>query len=575
MCPHQSDSSRPWRTKSIAKQIITNDQKKITKKKTGDRVRNKGELVYDYIIVGTGPAGAVMAKILTDDKKTSALVLEAGENNDKDKPIRDSTLALELEEKFFPQYFWQGEGIPQKGVDGRSFEWTTGRLLGGGSSINGQQYVRPTSIVFREWENLLGSHWSPQKALINFKKLEKYNGKTNNPHIHGYHGRIDIRQAPVNPTSMAKKLVSAIERATGFKEILDYNDPNTPLGPFTRWQLFQNPNGQRESSSTAFLSPDIMTSDGRGVNGRKLTVFFKSTALRILFRNKQAVGIEFLKEGKYIRSIARKKVILAAGINSVPILMLSGIGPAKLLKQAGIPVVFNNSNVGKNLRNHTLNFAVFTTNPNDNPLPSNDPNALYTAGAFLPSPMIGADQNRRGVQLAGIVSGGLLRIAIIYLQPRSRGSIQIQNNDPLKIVSADEGFLKDPADLEAIKRIYQVYIKNIAAELAAIDPAYQLVSPTLDIINHDAKLEEFIKQNFGHNHHQQGALRMAPLKKGGVVDQQGQVYGVKNLIVADDSIIPFTTDGNTSAPAYLIGFTIAQQLLKEQNRNRSHWCLEE
>lgn len=90
--------------------------------------RNNRKLTFDYIVVGTGPAGAIIAKTLTDNKKTSVLVLEAGENNDKDKPIRDSTFAPELEERFFPQYFWQGEGIPQEGLDERSFEWTTGRL---------------------------------------------------------------------------------------------------------------------------------------------------------------------------------------------------------------------------------------------------------------------------------------------------------------------------------------------------------------------------------------------------------------------------------------------------------------
>jgi choline dehydrogenase len=523
--------------------------------------RNSGKLVYDYIIIGTGPAGAVIAKTLTDDKKTSVLVLEAGENHDRDQPIRDSTFALELEERFFPQYFWQGAGIPQEGLDERSFEWTTGRLLGGGSSINGEQYVRPTSAVFQEWETLLGPLWSPQQAIYNFKKLEKYNGTTDNPDVHGFHGQINIRQTPANPTAMAKKLVLAIEQATGLKEILDYNNPKTPLGPFTRWQLYQNPNGQRESSSSAFLSSEIMTPDGRGVNGRKLRVLFKSTALRVLFKQKRAVGIQFFKEGKSICAYARKKVILCAGINSAQILMLSGIGPANLLEEAGIPVVFDNPNVGQNLRNHTLNFAVFSTNPNDNPLPSNDPNALFTGGAFLPDPTPGADQSRRGVQLIGIgTEKGLLSIAILFLQPKSRGTIQIQSNDPLKIVLADEGFLADPADLEAVKNIYRIYIKKIAEKLANLDSAYRLVSPTLEIIHDDEKLEKFIKQNFAHNHHQQGSLRMAPFHDGGVVDYLGRVYGVKDLIVADDSIIPFTVDGNTSAPAYLIGFTIAQQL---------------
>ncbi|WP_336788583.1 GMC family oxidoreductase [Paenibacillus sp. MMO-177] len=520
--------------------------------------------IYDYIVVGTGPAGAVIAKTLTDDKKTSVLLLEAGANNDKDKPITDSTMALELEEQYYPQYFWQGEGIPQTGLDDRMFEWTTGRLLGGGSSINGEQYVRPTSAVMKEWERLLGPQWSPQQAVRRFKELEKYNGETDNPAARGYHGRIDIRQAPNHPTSMAKKLVAAIEKATGFPEILDYNDPDTPLGPFSRWQLYQNPNGRRENSSAAFLSQDIMKPDGRGVNGRRLRVLFNSTALRVIFSNKRAKAVEFLQDGKQQKAEARKKIIISAGINSAQLLMLSGIGPASMLREAGIPCIFNNPNVGRSLRNHTLNFAVFTTNPDDAALPPNDSNALYTGGAFLPDPT-GSNHERRAVQMLGLGTEGMLTLTLIYLKPKSRGSIQIQNKDPLKIVLGDEGFMTDPSDMEAVKNIYKIYVKNIAAELASIDPSYRLVSPTPDVIDNDHKLEEFIKQNFEHNHHQQSSLRMAPLKRGGVVDRLGGVHGVKNLIVADASVIPFTVDGNTSAAAYLIGYTVAKRLL---NRGR-------
>ena len=527
-------------------------------------VKDQSENTFDYIIVGTGPAGAVMPKTLTDDKVTSVLVLEAGENNDRDTPIRDSTFAPELEERFFTEYFWQGEGVPQRRVNDRTFEWTTGRLAGGGSSINGEQYVRPTADVFKEWESLLGSMWSPQQAIEVFKQLERFNGITDGLGIHGFNGRISIRQAPKTPSTLSKKFVSAIEQATGFNTILDYNNPKTPIGPFTQWQLFQKPNGQRESASTAFLSPDIMTPQGFGVNGRKIRVLFESTALRILFNQNRAVGIEFLKEGKFTRVFARKKVILSAGINSPQLLMNSGVGPSDDLKEAGIPVVFDNPNVGKNLTNHTLNSAVFTVNERDFQDFQKDPNALYTGGAFLPDPLSKSTHSRRSVQLIGSVSEESFVITIIFLRPKSRGSIRIQSNDPLKIVLADEGFLENRADLEAVKNIYKVYIKNIAAEFSTIDPAYRLISPTMDIINDDAKLEEFIKQNFGHNHHQQSFLRMAPLNQGGVVDQYGRVYGVQQLIVADDSIIPFTVDGNTSAPAYLIGYTIAKQLLEDE-----------
>ncbi|MDU5144255.1 MAG: GMC family oxidoreductase [Paenibacillus dendritiformis] len=527
----------------------------------------KKKITFDYIVVGTGPAGAVLAKILSDDKKTSVLVLEAGENRDKDVPIRDSTQAPELEENFFPQYFWQGEGTPQEGVDDRAFEWTTGRLAGGGSSINGEQYVRPTAEVMEKWERLLGNLWSPEKAVQRFKRLERYTGETTDASAHGYHGRIDIRQAPAEPTAMAEKLTDAIEKATGFPRILDYNDPDTPLGPFTRWQLFQKRNGERESASTAFLSADVVTPAGRGVRGRKLTVRYQATALGILFSRKRAIGVEYLQAGKCVRAYARKKVILSAGINSAQLLMLSGIGPAGVLREANIPVIYDNPNVGQRLRNHTLNFAVFSANRHDRALPANDPDALYTGGAFLPDPT-GLDPHRRAVQLIGIGSRGMLTVAILYLRPKSRGSITIQNKDPLTIVLADEGFLANPDDMEAVKNIYKIYIKNIASELALIDPSYRLVSPDPAVIDNDAQLEAFIKDNFDHNHHQQGSLRMAPLRKGGVVDRAGKVHGVKDLIVADASIIPFTVDGNTSASAYLIGYTIARRLRGETMRRK-------
>lgn len=141
--------------------------------------------------------------------------------------------------------------------------------------------------------------------------------------------------------------------------------------------------------------------------------------------------------------------------------------------------------------------------------------------------------------------------------------MKIQSSDPLKIELGDEEFLDEPADLQLLKNTFKIYIKNIANQLNAIDPKYQLLSPTMDVINDDAKLEAFIKQNLSLTFHEESTLRMARSERDGVTNFRGEVFGVKNLIVADNSIIPFTADGNTSAPDYLIGFTIAHQLLKE------------
>lgn len=523
------------------------------------------QLTFDYIVVGTGPAGAVIAKKLTDDKRTSLLALEAGDNNSNEIPIRNSTFAppFILRDNFLSQYYWPGRGFPQAFVDVRNFPWTGGRTLGGTSSVNNEQYVRPSQANMQQWEDLLGPLWSPKRETELFSQLENYNGKTNNPAARGFKGRLDIRQTPVKPTSMVEKFVSAMEKATGLQRIVDYNDPNTPIGPFTSWQLYQMPDGTRESSDTAFLSSDVMTPNGQGLNGRQLTVSFRSTAQRIIFDNEGcAVGIEFLKEGKCFYAYARKKVIVSAGINSPKLLMLSGIGPSDVLGKAGVPLICHNPNVGNHLTSHCFNTAVFATNPEDRAIPKDDPAAIYPGGAFLPDPSPGADQKRRGVQVIGLAGpNNTLNVGFYLTEPKSKGSIIIQDNDPLKMPLANEGFLSNPADMESIKNVFKIYIKNIAAELSKIDSEYKLISPTLDVINDDKKLEAYIREDLNATHHIQGTLRMAPSAESGVVDASGHVYGLKNLIVADDSIAPFVSDGNTSAPAFLIGANIADQLL--------------
>lgn len=528
---------------------------------------------FDYIVVGTGPAGSVVTKKLSDGNKHTVLTLEAGSNASTNQLVRDSKFAIPilLYEQFAPQFYIPGHGVPQTDVANRTFPWTGGRVLGGGSSVNNQQYVRPSAAVMGEWEKRLGPIWSPEAETRRFKELENYNGWTTNPSARGSEGRLDIRQIQVNPTNVARKFVSAISQATNLPEILDYNDPNTPIGPFLRYQLYQNPNGIRASADSAFLSSDIITPEGIGVNGRRLTVSFNSTVTRIIFEQNKAVGIEFLKNGVSYHAYARKKVVLSAGISSVPILMQSGIGDANLLEKYKIPVVVHNPNVGQHYADHPAVVATFNINPNDHVSPTDDPNSLYAGGAFLPDPTPGSDPNRRGIQLfaqAQPLTGDretkhMMTVGAIMLQPKSRGNAVIQNKDPLKITLGNQGYLTDSVDLATFMYTYKVYIKGIAERLAAIDPSYQLVSPSLDIINDDAKLAQFIRDNMGHGFHPQSMNRMDTNPAHGVVNAKGHVHGTENLVIADDTIIPFTVDGNTSAPAFMIGAAIAEEILKD------------
>lgn len=516
----------------------------------------------DYVVVGMGAAGAGVAKILSDDRETSVIGIEAGGNYDNQTPIKDSTFAPILEEEFFPNYFYQLQQVPQTAAGGATFNYTTGRLLGGGSAINGEQYVQGSKLNYSQWEPLLGPFWSTKSIFHTFKKIEHYHGLTPNPEQRGFHGLVSIRQAPVVPTTMATKFVDAVAAATGFPEIIDYNDQNTPMGPFTRWQLFQKPNGRRESSSTAYLEP-FLDKNLVGTNGRKLTVLDRTTVLKVLFKGNTAIGVRVLKDGKFANVIARKKVILCAGIYSNWILQVSGIGSKKLLKSLGIDVLVNNPNVGKNLVNQFINVAIFTANPNDVGVPANDPNALYVGGAFLPDPTPPVNPALRGVQLIGASAGsGNFTLVIITTQPKSRGTVTIQSDDPLQIPLVDDMTFTNPADLTTFINIYRTYVVQIAAQLNAIDPQYTLVAPTLAVINDDQLLTQYILDNINHTHHWTGTCRMAPRNKGGVVDAHGNVYGVENLVVADDSIAPFIPDGNTAACAFMIGRKLAEFIKK-------------
>lgn len=516
----------------------------------------------DYVVVGMGAAGAGVAKLLSDNHDVSVIGIEAGKNQDDDAPITDSTKAFDLEPSYYATYFFQQEQQPEA-FNGEQYHYTTGFLWGGGSSINGEQYVQGTNKNYQRWEDLLGSRWSVKKIREAFHDLEDYNGRTNNPKARGTQGAVDIRQAPKKSTTMARKFVDAIAASTNFPEILDYNDPETPIGPFTRWQLYQQPNGSRESSSTAYLD-GIVSKGGQPFGKRNLIILSRSSVNRVLFdKNQKAIGVQFEKEGKIGKVFAKKKVILCTGIFSPKLLLLSGIGPRELLKSKGIPLVYHNPNVGENLVNHPIISAVFTANPDDVGVPDDDLNALYVGGAFLPNAKLDSDPSQRDIQLIGIsFEPGTFIVSALLINPKSRGHVKIQSNDCLKPLLATDAILDNADDLESFKDIFRVYIANLATKLGAIDPQYQLIVPTLDVINDDDLLTDYIKDNVDVAHHWMGSCRMAPKNEGGVVDEFGHVYGVKDLVIADDSIAPFPNDGNTSAPAFMIGRMIALQLIQ-------------
>lgn len=513
---------------------------------------------YDYIVVGSGPAGSVMAKILSDDGATSVLLLEAGANNDADPLVQDPNANLY---RHFPEYFWnEGPSIPQKGTKGRDFPLTGGRTAGGGSSVNGEMYVRPTPFILERWAKIAGPQWSLAEATKSFIELENYLGESNSPDVRGTEGLLHIRQNHPTTPALVDKMTVAFEHSTGLRAIGDYNDPATPIGPFRSWQLYQKPDGQRASASVSFLEPAMAEAS---TGSRRLDVRFESTAVKILFDGTRAVGVRFIERGEQREAVASKKVIVCAGIHSAKLLLVSGVGPEHELAEAGVALVADNQHVGRHLADDAYVGAVLSVNPDDiAELAENDANAKIHGGAFLPSPEGKGEPNERAIQIMATgATTQALYLSVLCVNPESRGTLKIQSADPLKSMLGDFGFLTDERDVKTLMAALRTYIAPMAEKMGELDAAYSLVAPAPEVLADDGKLEDYVRTSFIHTYHDQCSVRMGA-EAGAAVNGWGEVYGVEDLVVADASIIPYHMDGNTSACAYLIGCTIAKHLVE-------------
>lgn len=521
----------------------------------------------DYVIVGVGTAGAVLAKKLSDDKKTSVVALHNGENLTQDPLIKFSdnagiTVLSALLGELDPSInflYLSGLTTPQQFADNRDLLWVMATPEGGASSINAGAWARGTKELFSQWEAIAGPEWSVHRILKLYKELENYKGWTTDSKARGYHGRINVRQDPY-PSKVSKVFTQAMIEATHLPYVLDYNDPKTPIGISSRFQFTQKgPDGAlRVSSATAFLDKHVITPEGFGRHGRKLRVLFDSMVLKVLWEGNTAIGVEYLHKGEIRQVFAKKGVIVCAGLYSSSLLMHSGVGPASLLQSLNIPVIFNNPNVGKGLVDQPQVPLLFTSNPIDF---QKHPAGIFSQISWLPAP--GGAPNVRQLRLAFANPVPGLTLGLFDLiQPLSRGAITINSSDPTVPPVIDLGFLSNPSDLAVYQSGFQVYIKALNQALQTINPFYKLIFPDPAILNDINATTAFIQSQIRSNQSFQSHCRMAPFDQGGVVDSKGRVYGVQNLFVADDSIVPLCMDGATMASAYLIAANIANMILE-------------
>lgn len=564
----------------------------------------------DYIVVGVGTAGATIAKLLSDDKITSVLALHSGKNltQNPDIKLTENVLFTVSSSQLGSSFFQSGFSIPQPNADDRELFWTMGRPEGGTSSTNAGAWDRGTDQVYSQWEAIAGPEWSTATILNIYKSLEKYTGLTTNPLARGFNGPLDVRQNP-EPTALAIKFAQAISLATGVPIVIDYNDLLTPISAATQMQYTQSGSqGQfRASSATAFLNEEVMTPHGKGVDGRKLRVKFKSTALKTIWKGNKAVGVKYFHDGEVKKAYANKGVIVCAGLYSSAFLMHSGVGPEDVLAPLDIKVKYNNPNVGLALADQVLFLIAFATNPDDTPISSDnlctgqkfpskvsvdilDPSSFFSVPlsnskkqqvlsaifcngfafpgnsvfgqiAHLPAPS--GDPTVRKVRLTTMnpvpgIAFGLFDL----IQPESRGRVTLKSANPFKPPVIDNGIFTNPADLELYVQAFQIYLKNIIDTLHAMDANYELLFPPRELLDDPILLTAFIKEGAASNQCWQSHCRMAPLNQGGVVDSIGKVYGVENLYVADVSITPVAMDGTPMASAYLIAANIARLLMQ-------------
>ncbi|MBW4572066.1 MAG: choline dehydrogenase [Tolypothrix carrinoi HA7290-LM1] len=510
--------------------------------------------MYDYVIVGAGSAGCVLANRLTEDSNTKVLLLEAGKPDDKQEihiPAGFSTL-------FQSEYDWAYYTEKQPHLNNRNLYWPRGKVLGGCSSINAMIYIRGNYHDYDHWYNLGNEGWSAKEVLSYFKKAENQEHGANE--YHGIGGPLNVaNQRCINPLSYAFR-EACLE--AGFCENNDFNGEEQE--GFGFYQVTQR-NGKRHSAADAYLKPILHRAN--------LTVLTNTLGKRILFEGTRAVGLTYIQDGVTKDIKIKREVILSCGaINSPQLLMLSGIGPAEHLKSLGIPVIVDLPGVGQNLQDHLLVPVIYQcTKPitllnaqkflsflkyllfKKGSLTSN----VAEAGGFVKTkPDLTVSDLQFHFTPFYFLNHGLIQsenhgftFGSTLLRPQSRGSITLRSSASFESPVIQPNYLDNQADLQVL--VEGVHLSRKLVQMTAFDafrgdelvPGYQ-VQTEEDICN-------FIRNTVETLYHPVGTCKMGNDSMS-VVNSQLQVYKVERLRVIDASIMPDIIGGNTNAPVMMI-----------------------
>jgi choline dehydrogenase-like flavoprotein len=522
---------------------------------------------FDYVIVGGGSAGCVLAGRLSQDPKVSVCLLEAGKA-DKSLLVHTPVGAAAIIPS--KSLNWAYETVPQAGLNGRRGYQPRGKVLGGSSSINAMVYIRGHRWDYDHWRSLGNPGWSYDEVLPYFKKAE--NNERGADEYHAVGGPLNVAELR-SPRGIGKVFLEAAQQMQ-LPLIDDFNGADQEgVGAY---QVTQK-NGRRCSAAGAYLAPALARPN--------LEVLTEAPATGLLLDGRKAVGVAYRRDGAGREVRARREVILSGGAFASPqLLLLSGIGPARELRHLGIDVVHDLPGVGKNLQDHIDFVSAFKTGHEE------ALGVTWGAAASLPGAIAQYRREGRGWLTSNFAeTGGFAKsdaslalpdlqfhfvVAIVdnharnrhfargyschvcLLRPKSVGRMSLVSADPAAAPLIDPNFLAERQDLDAMIKGVRLMQQILEAPAFAPHRGEELYPVN---IADNAALAQAIRERADTVYHPVGTCKMGADHMA-VVDAELRLHGVENLRVADASIMPTLIGGNTNAPTIMIGEKAADMI---------------